>query len=108
MSAILIALRNLVESSDGVMAGTWFHDSLDRAKEALEALDASPAPTERRIVQITEGGIEGKPGVWDADAWITGLCNDGSVWRLHGGGNAGEVWYRLPPIPQDQPNGVQS
>ncbi len=101
--AILKAAKELVRAMDENRCHSEAFDDLRGAIREYES-----APNERRIVQITEGGIEGAPGRWDADAWITGLCNDGSVWRLHGGGSAGEVWYRLPPIPQDQPNGVQS
>lgn len=89
---ILESLQNLVDSCHGPQ----FKEAFDGAVKALRS--AKAAPPERKIVQISEGGIEGAPGRWDADAWITGLCNDGSVWRLYGGKD-GE-WYRIPPIPQ--------
>jgi hypothetical protein len=104
VSAILIALRNLVESSDGVMAGTWFHDSLDKAKEALEAIDASPAPTERRIVQIATAAVGNDVS---SAQWALALCTDGTVWQLDPM-RSYSGWHSLPPIPQDQPNWVQS
>lgn len=68
----------------------------DLVNELIEALSAPP---ERKIVQISEVGVEGSHGRWDADAWTTALCNDASVWRLHGGKDG--VWYRMPTIPQD-------
>ena len=80
-----------------VQKGYIEQSTINAAEDALDD-EAKAARSERKIVQIAEGGIEGKPGVWDADAWITGLCGDGSVWRLHGGGPDGE-WYRMPPIP---------
>ena len=71
------------------------------SKKTMEAADSliAAASAERKIVQIAEGGIEGAQGRWDADAWTTALCNDGSVWRLHGGENG--VWCRMPTVPQD-------
>ena len=71
------------------------------SKKTMEAADnlIATSSAERKIVQIAEGGVEGAPGRWDADAWTTALCNDASVWRLHGGKDG--VWYRMPTIPQD-------
>ena len=67
------------------------HENGMKLRAAIADAMAKHAPTERRIVQIA-----GNSQVW-------ALCNDGGVWVCHN-----RDWSRLPPIPKDKPNAVQS
>lgn len=95
LQALLTIFKNRMQAMNPVLGDSeqrayrrGYESALEKCIEDVVEAQAKTAPTDRKIVQISES---------DGKAWsITALCNDGTLWRLH----LNHKWKLIDGIPQ--------